>query len=410
MQKGAGLARRSEARDGEPVHPAEVPISQRILTSLVRSSWIRRMFDEGRRMRRQWGDDRVFDFSLGSPNLEPPAEFKQALRKLVNDDAPGAHRYMATAGLQHARAAFAAKLSREAGFVMPPSHVILTVGAAGALNVLLQSLLNPGDEVILLAPYFAEYLFYVEHARGKSVVVPTDPATFLPDPGRIAAAISPRTRALIINTPNNPSGRNYPRALLEELAAVVEGQPIYLVADEPYKHILFKGSYTSPLELAANAVVAGSHSKDLGIAGERIGYLAVSPRAPGSAALLRGATFCQRTLGFVNAPALMQRAAALCQDVHIDLAPYRASLEALMRCFRACGLEFIEPEGGLFLFPRVPAGEDDLGFVRRLKDHGLLTVPGRAFGAPEYFRVSIAVDPDMLLRSLPVWRKALGAG
>ncbi len=385
-----------------------VPIATRIAGSLGRSSWIRRMFDEGRRLRQAWGASNVFDFSLGSPNLEPPEQFRNALARLVGENAPGMHRYMPNAGLTSARNAYARTLSKEAGLRIPGSHVLLTVGAAGGLNVALRALLNPGDEVLLLAPYFAEYVFYIEHAAARPVVVSTDPATFLPDPARIADALTPRTRVVLLNSPNNPSGRNYPRALLEEIAAVVAGRPIYLLMDEPYKNVLFTGHHESLLGVHPNAIAVGSHSKDLGLAGERIGYLAVSPRAPGAAELLNAAIFCQRTLGFVNAPALMQRATALCQDACVDLSPYRRNLALLGDLFRELGLELTEPEGGLFLFPRAPGG-DDLALCTHLKKSGVLVVPGRAFGMPGYFRVSLAVDAEMIERSRPVWRRALAS-
>src|SRR5208283_1281137 len=290
-----------------------MPISQSIAGQLQQASWIRRMFEIGIQLRRERGAENVFDFSLGNPEVEPPAAVMDALRRVAAEDRPHSHGYMPNAGYPEVRATLASRLAASTGLRFAAEHLIMTSGAAGALNTVLKSILDPGDEVIVLNPYFPEYRFYIENHGGR--VVPVETTTgFLPDPSLIAAAVTPRTKALILNSPNNPTGRLYPAALLSELNAIVR-DPLIAISDEPYRPIVY--DHVVPPETLAlidRAVLAWSWSKAMAIAGERIGYLAISPRLAEAAALANACTFSHRILGYINAPAIWQRVVAMEPD------------------------------------------------------------------------------------------------
>ncbi|MBI3993049.1 MAG: pyridoxal phosphate-dependent aminotransferase, partial [Candidatus Lambdaproteobacteria bacterium] len=300
-------------------------IADAVEASLTRSSWIRQMFEEGARLKAQHGEANVFDFSLGNPIAPPPAAVDEALQAVLREAGAGLHRYLPNAGLPEARAHVAGELAAATGLPYGPEHVVMTCGAAGALNIVLKAVLNPGDEVIALAPYFVEYGFYAQNHGGKLVTVPTDEA-FQPDAEALRAAITPRTRALIVNSPNNPTGVVYPAARLQALADVLReasasyGRPIYLLSDEPYRHLVFDGVEVPWVStLYAHALILTSYSKDLGLAGERLGFVAVNPRIAGHAQLMDALVLANRVLGFVNAPALVQRILPLLGGARVDV-------------------------------------------------------------------------------------------
>jgi aspartate aminotransferase len=388
-----------------------MPISRKISEQIGRASWIRRMFEEGRALKARVGEANVYDFSLGNPILEPPEEFFEALEAAATDRTPGLHRYMTNVGFLETRTAVADRHALESGLPYTPDHIVMTVGAAGALNVVMKALLNPGEEVILLAPYFAEYGFYVDNHGGIARVVKTD-AQFDPDLEALASAIGPQTRAVIINTPNNPTGRVYSHSSVEALGRLLDtkqrelGTAIYVVTDEPYRALIYDGiDVPQVANYYRNTITCTSHSKDLGLPGERIGHIAVSPEAADAAELINGMAFAIRTLGFVNAPALMQRVVADVLDCTVEVDFYRRNRDTLYETLRGLGFELQRPAGAFYLFPKTPI-PDDVAFVRQLQKHHILTVPGSGFGTPGYIRVCYSVERDMLERSLPVWQKA----
>jgi aspartate aminotransferase len=369
------------------------------------------MFEEGDRLRAQFGAENVFDFTIGNPAVEPPAAFKHALRELANNPVPGMHRYMSNAGYPETRAAVAKHLSKSCSHGLNAEHVIMTCGAGGALNVALKTILNPGEEVIILAPYFVEYKFYIDNHGGTPVVVETGADTFLPDPEAIAAAITPQTKAIILNSPNNPTGVIYPAHTLDAINDVVtqkqgeHGNTIYVISDEPYARLAYDNS-TVPciFNHIANSVVATSHSKDLALPGERIGYLAINPDMDAVNTFIEGAIFSNRVLGFVNAPALMQRLITGLQDESVDIAAYEKKRNLLYTNLSAIGFQMVKPEGGFYLFPASPL-KDDVEFVKMAQEEKILLVPGRGFGAPGYFRIAYCIDLDIIERSMPAWER-----
>jgi aspartate aminotransferase len=369
------------------------------------SSWIRRMFEEGTRLKAQHGEENVFDFSLGNPVIEPPDVVRRALVAAAAETSPGAHRYMPNAGYPAVREAVARHLVSVTGAPFEARHVVMCVGAGGGLNVVLKTLLDPGDEVILLAPYFVEYLFYVDNHGGVARIVETD-ASFQLDLGAIAAAIGPRTRAILVNSPNNPTGVVYPKESLDALGALLRdasarvGHPIALVTDEPYRHIAYGVEVPWVFASYENTILVTSHSKDLALPGERIGYIAVSPSLPGVDEFVSGATFATRTLGFVNAPAIQQRAVAALQGVTVDPAVYRRKRDLLWGALTQMGYEVVQPGGAFYLFPR-SLQPDDVAFVKELQAELILTVPGVGFGRPGHLRVSYCVEDRTIERALP---------
>ncbi len=360
------------------------------------------MFEEGMELKAVHGSENVFDLSLGNPLLEPPPEFKQVLAKIANEPDSGQHRYMPNPGFMETRAAVADALTQESSTSFDPTDIIMTVGAAGAINVALRALLDPGDEVIIFAPYFAEYIFYVQHANG--VYREAQPAPdFMPDFDSLASLLNERTRAVIINSPNNPSGVIYPAEVIAQLAEVIQateakhGTEIYVITDEPYRKLIYTDTkYPFVFEHHPRTIVATSHSKDLGLAGERIGYLAVNPDDPGKVDLLDAAVFMLRTLGFVNAPAIMQRVVANLQNSTVDISEYCRKRDIIHSALTEIGYESNLPDGGFYLFPKSPI-PDDTAFIELLKSKLVLVVPGIGFGMSGYFRASYCV-PDEVLR------------
>jgi aspartate aminotransferase len=365
------------------------------------------MFEEGVRMKRERGADAVFDFSLGNPDVEPPSAVLDALRRVVAGNRPGSHGYMPNPGYPAVREAVANKLRRETGLSFTAEDIFMTVGSAGACNVILKSILDPGDEVIVLMPFFPEYQFYIANHGGRMVPVETD-ATFLPDVERVRAAITPRTRAILLNTPNNPTGRVYPESVLRDLDAMLKrvGQPITVISDEPYKSFVYDGGRQPEVaSFIANTAICNSWSKSLGLPGERIGYLALSPQLEDAADLRGACTFCNRTLGFINAPAIWQWVMLESLDATIDAAIYEHKRNVLCDALEAIGYEVKRPEGAFYIFLKTPI-PDDIAFTKLLAEQGVLAVPGTGFGRSGYIRLSLTIPLDTIERSIAGFRRA----
>ncbi len=372
------------------------------------------MFEEGIALKQQFGDENVFDLSLGNPVMQPPPEFFEELRRIADDPAPGIHRYMPNAGYVETRAAVAAQLSSETGLGFSADEIVMTCGAGGALNVVLKTLLDPGDEIIIFSPFFVEYHFYADNHGGSCRVVPPD-ENFLPDMAAFRDAFNSRTKAVLINSPNNPSGVLYSAELLDDLCAVIRqaeaehGREIFLVSDEPYRRLLFDGlEYPHIFHHHERSIVATSHSKDLALPGERIGYIAAHPDYDDKTELMDGLVFCNRTLGFVNAPALMQHIVKALQSVTVDITDYRKKRDFLYDNLTRMGYSVVKPQGAFYMFPKSPT-PDDVEFVAALQEHKVLAVPGAGFGLPGYFRISYCVDDSTLEGALAGFEAAIEA-
>jgi aspartate aminotransferase len=385
-------------------------VSKMITSQLENSSWIRRMFEEGVRLSHERGADAIFDFSLGNPDLEPPVAVLEALRRVVAANRPGSHGYMPNAGYPEAREAVARKLQKETGLPFTAEDVFMTVGAAGACNVILKSILDPGDEVIVLLPYFAEYQFYIANHGGRMVQVETD-ETFLPVVERIRAAITPRTRAILLNTPNNPTGRVYPESVLRDLQSMLAevAQPIIVISDEPYKCFVYDGKRQAEVSsFIANTAICSSWSKSQGLPGERIGYLALSPRIQDPAPLRAACAFSNRILGFVSAPAIWQRVMMEVAEETADAAPYEHKRNVLCDALQKIGYEVKPPEGAFYIFLKTPI-PDDVEFTKLLAAEGVLAVPGIGFGRSGYVRLSLTIPLERLQKSIAGFERAFRA-
>ena len=375
------------------------------------SSWIRRMFEEGIELKQRYGEENIFDLSLGNPIMEPPAEFFQEIKKIAEHPTPGMHRYMSNAGYAETRAAVAEQLSLETGIKFTMNDVVMTHGAAGALNVVLKTLLNQGDEVIIFAPYFAEYVHYIGNHYGVSRILPTDDG-FAPRVDELEQAINEKTRAVLVNSPNNPSGAVYSEERLRKICEVLRkketelGTHILLISDEAYRKLIYDGlKYPFPVHHHTNSIIATSHSKDLALPGERIGYIAVHPECHSREELVNGFIHVNRTLGFVNASALMQHIVRHLQGVTVSVAEYQRKRDFVYDNLVAIGYSMVKPQGAFYMFPKSPV-EDDVEFVRELQKLKVLTVPGRGFGTPGYFRIAYCVEDRVLKGSLGGLREA----
>ncbi|MEZ4600521.1 MAG: pyridoxal phosphate-dependent aminotransferase [Syntrophotaleaceae bacterium] len=386
-------------------------IANKIAGFINRASWIRKMFEEGARLRAIHGEENVFDFTIGNPSVEPPEILHRQLLQLASHPVPGMHRYMSNAGYEETRKAVAEVLSEKSPVPVAARHVVMTCGAGGALNVVLKTVLNPGEEVIILAPYFVEYMFYIDNHGGAPRTVGTVPHTFELDIDAIERAINPNTRAIIINSPNNPTGVIYSAESLQALGKMLDRKErelqrtIVVISDEPYARISYDGVEV-PCIFAhiRNAVIVTSHSKDLALPGERIGYLAANPQMEGVEQFMEGAIFCNRVLGFVNAPALMQRLVAGLQHESVDIEAYHAKRDLLVDRLTGLGFRMVQPKGGFYLFPESPIA-DDIAFTQLAQKHNILVVPGQGFGAPGYFRIAYCIDMEQIQRSLPAWER-----
>jgi len=376
------------------------------------SSWIRKMFEEGARLKAEHGAENVFDFSLGNPNLEPPEIFRKVLKNTVTSLAGTDHGYMPNIGYHHVRKSVAEYLCKEHHVQVSENDVIMTCGAAGALNVILKAILDAGDEVITPAPYFVEYQFYADNHGGILKTVPTKP-DFSLDLKAIHAAITEKTKAVLINSPNNPTGQVYSKDSLDELGTLLKAKgkrlnrTLYLISDEPYRKVIYEG-YTVPSIFNSynESIIATSYSKDISIPGERIGYLVVHPGASFKEELIGGMALANRILGFVNAPALMQRVVASLQGASTDISAYARKRDLLCDGLANCGYDFIKPPGAFYLFPKTPV-PDDVAFVKELQKELILTVPGSGFGGPGHFRIAFCVDDETIINALPGFKRTM---
>jgi aspartate aminotransferase len=386
-----------------------MPIADRMVEMIDKSSMIRKMFEEGAKLKALHGAENVYDFSLGNPDVPPPPEFKKVLKDLVNDDDLN-HGYTPSQGLPQVRKAVADFISSEHGVNLPPEMVIMTVGAAGALNTIFKALINPAEEILTPSPYFVGYNQYSFIAGAALKTVPTDPNFHL-DLAAIEAAINEKTRVMLINSPNNPTGAVYSAGELAQLAEVLNrasskfGRRIYLVSDEPYCKITYGVEVPSVFQAYPHSIIINSYSKVLSLAGERIGYLAVHPDAE-DAPLVVNAASVANSMYTVNAPSLIQKAIGKCQGITVDVDIYRRRRDLLCAGLSEAGYEFNIPEGAFYLFPKSPI-PDDMEFVNRLKDELILAVPGTGFGAPGYFRLSYAVPDATISDSFTGFKRAL---
>jgi len=387
-------------------------VSEKMKHFASKSSWIRKMFEKGASMKATYGADNVCDFSLGNPDVPPPPQFDEVMRELVCNPSPGMHGYMPNGGYPWVREAIARRMSIEQQITVSGGDMLMTCGAAGGLNIVMKALLNPGDEVILLAPYFVDYGNYIDNHGGVAKIVNTDEEFNLDLPA-IEAAVSAKTKAIIINSPNNPCGQIYSADALWALGEMLTlagdrfDSTIYLVADEPYRKIVFDGNQVPSIFAAyKNSIVVSSYSKDLSLPGERIGYLALHPEIDDKSGLLDALTLANRILGFINAPALMQRAVAELQDASVDTTVYARRKELLCQVLSDAGYTFTPPKGAFYIFPKSPIA-DDVAFVALLLEEKILTVPGVGFGSPGHFRIAFCVAEEVIARSAAGFQRAM---
>lgn len=375
------------------------------------SSVIRAMFEEGKRLAKIYGAENVYDFSLGNPSVEPPKQVREAMIDILqNENQNLVHGYMSNAGYEDVRDTIAKSLNKKFGTSFAEKNILMTVGAAGGLNVIFKTLLDPEDEVITFSPFFGEYRNYVANYGGKLVVVPPS-EDFIPRPEMLAAAVTKKTKALIINNPNNPTGVVYSEEVIKSLMDVLMdkqkefGTSIYLIADEPYRELAYDGIEVPYLtKYYDNTIVGYSYSKSLSLPGERIGYLVMPDELDDFENIVQAASVANRILGFVNAPSLMQRTVARCVDAEVDVAAYNANRELLYGNLIDMGYECIKPQGAFYMFVKA-FEEDDKAFCAKAKEFNLLLVPGSTFGGPGYVRIAYCVDPEMIKRSLPAFKK-----
>jgi aspartate aminotransferase len=386
-------------------------ISMKIRDSIERASWIRKMFEEGARLRQKYGEENVFDFSLGNPDPNPPVEFYDILADLISKRKEGLHGYMPNAGFSEVREAIAKMVAETHGIDIPGENIVMTCGAAGGLNVVLKTILNPDDQVIVPKPYFAEYGFYIDNHGGKIVLVDTND-DFSLNIQSIKDAINDKTTAVLINSPNNPTGRVYSEDEIRSLSDLLKrnmdrGKTIYLLSDEPYRDIVYDNrEVPSILKFYEQSVVVTSYSKSLSIPGERIGYIAINPACGEVDSLMSGFILCNRILGFVNAPALMQRLVARLTKVSVDVSAYKRRRDLLIEGLSDAGYQYVVPQGAFYLFCRSPI-EDDVEFVKYLQRYNILVVPGSGFGGPGYFRIAYGVPERVIEKAIPRFKEAL---
>jgi len=387
-------------------------IAKKIESLIAKQSWIRNMFEEGTRLKAEHGAQNVYDFSLGNPKLPPPEKFNEVLKDTVDSSAPGDHGYMPNIGYPQVCAAVAEYLSKEQQVSITQKEVLMTCGAAGGLNVIFKAILDPGDEVITPAPYFVEYNSYADNHGGTLKTVSTKP-DFNLDIDAISAAISEKTKAILINSPNNPTGYVYSEESLNELGELLKikgeklNRTIYLVSDEPYRKIVYDGIKVPSIFTCYNeSIITASYSKDISIPGERLGFVAINPNASFKDDLKAAMAVTNRILGFVNAPALMQRVVARLQGISVDISEYARKRDLICNGLADSGYEFMKPSGAFYLFPRTPIS-DDVEFVRSLQKELILAVPGSGFGGPGYFRIAFCVDDDTIKNSIPGFKKVM---
>lgn len=386
-------------------------ISKKMTELTKNNSAIRAMFEEGNRLAARYGRENVFDFSIGNPNFPAPPAVKKAIVDILNEeDSVYVHGYMTNAGYEPVRAAVAESLNKRFGTCFGAENIIMSVGAAGGLNVVLKTLLNPGDEVVTFAPYFVDYGNYVRNYDGVLAVVPANTADFQPDPERLAAAITPKTKALIINSPNNPTGVVYSAESIRGIAAVLEakqkeyGAPIYIVSDEPYRELAYDGVEVPYLtKFYKNTLVCYSWSKSLSLPGERIGYIVVPGEMDEYQLIFDAACIATRVCGFINAPSLQQLVVARCLNETTDIGAYDQNRKLLYYGLTDCGFTCVFPQGTFYLWMKTPV--DDREFCAAAQKYNILVVPGASFGCPGYVRIAYCTAKSTIQRSLPAFKK-----
>ncbi len=386
-------------------------ISRKLQQQMAEGGWIRKMFEEGIALKKRFGESNIFDLTLGNPVMEPPDEFHQELRRWVNEPSAGMHRYMPNAGYPETRAAVAEHLSSVTGLPFSQNEVVMTCGAAGGINVVLKTILEAGDEVIIFSPYFVEYIYYIDNAQGIPRIVPSD-SQFVPDLKILEENITPKTRAVLVNSPNNPTGVVYSDETLRGIGNLLDkkerelGTEIFLISDDIYRRLVYdEVECPYVFQYHPRTVVTTSFSKDLALPGERIGYVAVNPQYDGRDELFNGFVFCNRVLGFVNAPALMQNVIRALQDVWVDIDEYVRKRDLLYDNLIEMGYSIVKPTGAFYMLPKSPI-EDDAAFVKELQKYNVLVVPGKGFGAPGYFRISYCVEDRVIEGSLQGFKAA----
>ena len=388
-------------------------ISKKVESIIAGSSFIRKMFEEGARLKKEYGAENVCDFSLGNPNVPPPEKFNEILREIVSTCGLDDHCYMPNTGYPLVCGSVAEYLSKEQRAPVTEKEILMTCGASGALNVALKTILDPGDEVLTPIPCFVEYKFYADNHGGvlKTVQTTTD---FELDLDAIEASITEKTKAFLINSPNNPTGQVYSETNMKALGEILEQKSqeykrtIYMISDEPYRKIVYDGvEVPSIFESYKESIIGTSYSKDISIPGERIGFVAVNPHATYRNDLLAAMAVANRILGYVNAPALMQRVVACMQGMSVDISEYARKREMLCEGLAGFGYEFVKPSGTFYLFPRSPI-PDDVEFVDALKEERILVVPGTGFNGPGYFRIAFCVDDSTIKNALPGFERAIG--
>ena len=387
-------------------------VSEKIKKMAQNNSAIRAMFEEGRKMAEQYGRENVYDFSLGNPNFPAPEAVKRAMIDLLNEEDPVyLHGYMSNAGFESVRAAVADSINARFGTAYNENNIIMVSGASPGLNIVLKTLLDPDDEVIVFAPYFVDYGNYVANFGGRLVVVEPTTADFQPDPAALEAAITPRTRVVILNSPNNPTGVIYSAETLTKLAAVLEkkqkeyGTSIYILSDEPYRELAYDGAEVPYVtKYYRNAIVCYSWSKSLSLPGERIGYVVIPSEVDDYDLVFAGAVISFRVLGYVNAPSLQQLAVARCLHERTDVSAYDANRKLLYEGLTKCGFECVFPQGAFYMWMKTPI-EDDKAFSAAAKKYRLLLVPGSSFAGPGYVRIAYCVSPETIRNSMPSFRQ-----
>lgn len=383
-------------------------ISNKMVDLVKGSSVIRAMFEEGQRLAKIYGPENVFDFSLGNPNVPAPDCVNEAVKEIVDEEVSTVlHGYMSNTGYESVRETVAQSLNKRFKTNFSAANIIMTVGAAGGLNVILKTLINPGDEVLTFAPYFGEYRSYVANYDGVLVVVPPNTVDFQPNLVEFEKLITPKTKAVIVNSPNNPTGVVYSEATVKEISRILNekqkeyGTDIYLISDEPYRELVY-GDVEVPYltKYYDNTVVGYSFSKSLSLPGERIGYLVIPNEVADYEQVFAAAGVATRILGFVNAPSLMQKVVAKCIDAEVNVAAYDKNREALYNGLSSMGFECIKPEGAFYLFVKAPTGDDKL-FCEVAKKHNILMVPGTTFACPGFVRIAYCVSYDTIINSLP---------
>ena len=386
-------------------------ISEKMQPLLQNNSAIRMMFEEGKKMAAVYGADHVYDFSLGNPSVPAPAAVNQAVRAVLDEeDSLFVHGYMSNAGYEDVREAVAQSLNRKYNTSFNQNNILMTVGAAGGLNVILKTLLNPGDQVLVFAPYFVEYGSYVRNYDGELVVVSPNTETFQPNLEEFEEKICEKTKAVIINTPNNPTGVVYFEDTLKKLAGILEkkseeiGHPIVLISDEPYRELAYDGVLVPFVtKYYRNTVICYSFSKSLSLPGERIGYMVVPGEMEEAEQVFNAAVIANRVLGCVNAPSLMQRVIKRCINAEVDVASYDRNRNLLYEGLRSFGFECVKPEGAFYLFMKTPGDEKE--FCERAKKYHILVVPGSSFACPGYVRIAYCVSYGQIERALPEFKK-----